>query len=39
MVIRSLSRAEVREVDRRAIEEYGVSGLVLTQIIHEPNGL
>jgi NAD(P)H-hydrate epimerase len=31
MAIRPLSRAEVREVDRRAIEEYGVSGLVLME--------
>jgi NAD(P)H-hydrate epimerase len=29
--IRPLSRAEVREVDRRAIEEYGLSGLVLME--------
>jgi len=29
--LRSLSRAEVREVDRRAIEEYGVLGLVLME--------
>src|SRR5205807_1588755 len=26
-----LSRAEVREIDRRAIEEYGMSGLVLME--------
>ena len=26
-----LSRAQVREVDRRAIEEYGMSGLVLME--------
>jgi NAD(P)H-hydrate epimerase len=31
MTIRPLSRAEVREVDRRAIEQYGVSGLVLME--------
>lgn len=31
MNIRPLSRAEVREVDRRAIEEFGVSGLVLME--------
>jgi NAD(P)H-hydrate epimerase len=29
--IRPLSRLEVREVDRRAIEEYGMSGLVLME--------
>jgi NAD(P)H-hydrate epimerase len=29
--IRPLSRAEVREVDRRAIKEYGMSGLVLME--------
>jgi NAD(P)H-hydrate epimerase len=29
--MRPLSRAEVREVDRRAIEEYGMSGLVLME--------
>jgi NAD(P)H-hydrate epimerase len=29
--IRPLSRAEVREVDRRAIDEYGMSGLVLME--------
>jgi NAD(P)H-hydrate epimerase len=29
--VRALSRAEVREVDRRAIEEYGMSGLVLME--------
>lgn len=29
--MRSLSRAEVRDVDRRAIEEYGLSGLVLME--------
>src|SRR5262245_35616109 len=29
--MRSLSRAEVREVDRRAIDEYGMSGLVLME--------
>jgi NAD(P)H-hydrate epimerase len=28
---RSLTRAEVREVDRRAIDEYGMSGLVLME--------
>jgi len=28
---RPLSRAEVREVDRRAIDEYGMSGLVLME--------
>src|SRR5437773_7150389 len=28
---RLLSRAEVREVDRRAIDEYGMSGLVLME--------
>jgi NAD(P)H-hydrate epimerase len=26
-----LSRAEVREVDRRAIEEFGVPGVVLME--------
>lgn len=31
MSIRPLSRAEVREVDRRAIAEYGMSGLVLME--------
>ena len=31
MIVRSLSRTEVREVDRRAIEEYGMSGLVLME--------
>jgi NAD(P)H-hydrate epimerase len=31
MASRPLSRAEVREVDRRAIEEYGMSGLVLME--------
>jgi NAD(P)H-hydrate epimerase len=31
MTERSLSRAEVREVDRRAIEEFGISGLVLME--------
>jgi len=31
MIIRPLSRAEVREVDRLAIDEYGVSGLVLME--------
>ena len=29
--VRSLSRAEVREVDRRAIEEFGVPGVVLME--------
>src|SRR5262245_25330662 len=29
--MRPLSRAEVREVDRRAIHEYGMSGLVLME--------
>jgi NAD(P)H-hydrate epimerase len=29
--MRALSRAEVREVDRRAIEAYGMSGLVLME--------
>src|SRR5690242_1376662 len=29
--MRPLSRQEVREVDRRAIEEYGMSGLVLME--------
>jgi NAD(P)H-hydrate epimerase len=29
--IRPLSRTEVREVDRRAIDEYGMSGLVLME--------
>lgn len=29
--MRALSRAEVREVDRRAIEQYGMSGLVLME--------
>ena len=29
--MRALSRAEVREVDRRAIEHYGMSGLVLME--------
>lgn len=29
--MRSLSRAEVREVDRRAIEDYGVPGVVLME--------
>src|SRR5688572_25672617 len=29
--IRPLSRLQVREVDRRAIEEYGMSGLVLME--------
>jgi NAD(P)H-hydrate epimerase len=31
MPLRPLSRAEVREVDRRAIEEFGMSGLVLME--------
>src|SRR5436190_14004674 len=31
MTIRPLTRAEVREVDRRAIDEYGMSGLVLME--------
>src|SRR5258708_35159944 len=31
MTIRPLSRAEVREVDRRAIDEFGMSGLVLME--------
>jgi NAD(P)H-hydrate epimerase len=31
MNIRPLSRAEVREVDRRAIDEFGMSGLVLME--------
>ena len=31
MTIRPLSRAEVREVDRRAIEQYGLPGLVLME--------
>jgi NAD(P)H-hydrate epimerase len=30
-VMRPLSRAEIREVDRRAIEDYGMSGLVLME--------
>lgn len=30
-VMRALSRAEVREVDRRAIEVYGMTGLVLME--------
>lgn len=29
--MRALTRAEVREVDRRAIDEYGMSGLVLME--------
>jgi NAD(P)H-hydrate epimerase len=29
--MRALSRAEVRDVDRRAIDEYGMSGLVLME--------
>jgi NAD(P)H-hydrate epimerase len=29
--MRPLTRAEVREIDRRAIEEYGMSGLVLME--------
>src|SRR5207248_2002621 len=31
MTIRPLTRAEVREIDRRAIDEFGMSGLVLTE--------
>src|SRR6478736_3330985 len=31
MVSRPLSRAEVRELDRRAIEEFGVPGIVLME--------
>jgi NAD(P)H-hydrate epimerase len=31
MELRPLSREEVREVDRRAIEEYGVAGIVLME--------
>src|SRR3954470_15631611 len=31
MTIRPLSRAELREVDRRAIDEFGMSGLVLME--------
>jgi len=31
MTTRSLSRAEVRELDRKAIEEYGVPGVVLME--------
>src|SRR5262245_62514031 len=31
MSVRPLSRAEVREVDRRAIEEYDMTGLVLME--------
>src|SRR5438445_1335741 len=31
LAMRSLTRAEVREVDRRAIDEYGMSGLVLME--------
>jgi NAD(P)H-hydrate epimerase len=31
MHVRPLSRAEVREVDRRAIDEYGMTGLVLME--------
>src|SRR5437868_11480066 len=31
MSLRPLTRAEVREVDRRAIDEYGMSGLVLME--------
>src|SRR5256885_2907638 len=31
MLTRPLRRAEVREVDRRAIDEYGMSGLVLME--------
>src|SRR5437773_11086256 len=31
MPIRPLSRSEVREVDRRAIDELGMSGLVLME--------
>jgi NAD(P)H-hydrate epimerase len=31
MKLRALSRAEVREVDQRAIQEYGMSGLVLME--------
>jgi NAD(P)H-hydrate epimerase len=31
MLIRALSRAEVREVDRRAIDDFGMSGLVLME--------
>jgi NAD(P)H-hydrate epimerase len=31
MLIRPLSRAEVRDVDRRAIEEYGLPGIVLME--------
>jgi NAD(P)H-hydrate epimerase len=31
MLVRALSRAEVREVDRRAIDDYGLSGLVLME--------
>jgi NAD(P)H-hydrate epimerase len=30
-VLKSLSRAQVREVDRRAIQDYGMSGLVLME--------
>src|SRR5262245_20785053 len=29
--MRPLSRSEVREVDRRAVDEYGMSGLVLME--------
>src|SRR5213595_306044 len=31
MIIPPLSRAQVREVDRRAIDEFGMSGLVLME--------
>jgi NAD(P)H-hydrate epimerase len=31
MLVRPLSRAEVQEVDRRAIEDFGMSGLVLME--------
>src|SRR5437773_793832 len=31
MSLRPLTRTEVREVDRRAVEEYGMSGLVLME--------
>ena len=31
MQVRPLSREEVREVDRRAVDEYGMSGLVLME--------
>jgi NAD(P)H-hydrate epimerase len=31
VLMRPLSRTEVREIDRRAIEEYGMSGLVLME--------